>query len=923
MYRSFCFVKHRFMPSRFIYIGVMRRGLFYILFSCAFLCCVLVCPADEGELTPFIARRIIKVFDFNERPLGNLEDIPMYWQKIKAAGFVHYVNGKFDEKIGSPAPSFKLQLNGGNVGYIYTARRIPAFPNSDHKIIAKVRAEDIRYARGYLEAFYMDRYGNVLTDTIARSPLIGPESNLPEGKWRIISFELPYKNPDARFIGLAVFLVQQDHLPSELQDLSMVYKKDIKAAVWFDQITIIRLPQVRLRFPAGRFVYFSGENIPIELLVADPLPSDLKAAFSVYSLTDGKELRYDLDVDVLPAPELILQGKAKRPTFRKIDLKGLAPGSYRLELEVYSDEMMVISRSAQIAVLAVDDTRGNEQLLGSEEKRDFGVSLIGELFHRSLVDELVDVIERLGPRWLAVPIWRSDLPLIKEDVKPSPIVSFLSKLDRRRFMVVGGFVSVPQRFGGLDDMQADATVYDLFTMRSAVWEPELSIVLSRYADRISRWIIGSPLDCWQYPDLRISKVVDRLLPVFKQFQDDFSIIVNWPAMIEPTKGLPSESGYMIRVPVELMPTVFEDYFSIWQRKEDLWVIMEKQDLATTDMLAAMVDFCKRLVFAKMAGLRHIAVDSLWDYKEISGRYRIQPTPYYVAYANIINKLADSEYVGRVMLNEECSGFMFCDDKNATVVVLPENDEDIKVAVKFPSDIRAYDIWGRGLKTFPSGDDMILQYSPVIFISGLPSGIGRFISSVRFADSQITSRFGVHHVKLVFENVFGQSINGTVQLKPDRYWQFEPSGGRFILSPGARYELPMKLRFPTNEPIGKKFIRVRFNMEVQQHIDIEVIVPLFVSVSDLKMRVIWFVRDGRLVVVQEIRNTGRSSADLIAYLVAPDRPRMERQIRKLLPGQVATKEYVIGNWPDYYGKTIRVGFREIRGDRMGNEVLVIK
>ena len=43
---------------------------------------------------PVKLTRVVKTFDFEERKLGNDEDLPMNWVKVEGSGFPHYVNGK-------------------------------------------------------------------------------------------------------------------------------------------------------------------------------------------------------------------------------------------------------------------------------------------------------------------------------------------------------------------------------------------------------------------------------------------------------------------------------------------------------------------------------------------------------------------------------------------------------------------------------------------------------------------------------------------------------------------------------------------------------------------------------------------------------------------------------------------------------------
>jgi hypothetical protein len=134
---------------------------------------------------------------------------------------------------------------------------------------------------------------------------------------------------------------------------------------------------------------------------------------------------------------------------------------------------------------------------------------------------------------------------------------------------------------------------------------------------------------------------------------------------------------------------------------------------------------------------------------------------------------------------------------------------------------------------------------------------------------------------------------------------------------------MKLRYPTNEPLGRKSIGVRFELEAQKPITLNLVLPLYLGSSEVQMKVLWFLRGKELIVWQEITNNTQGIIDLIAFTIAPNQPRLERQVNQLGPGQTATKEYSLGLWKDMFGQTIRVGYREIRGNRIGNEVIKLE
>ena len=53
------------------------------------LAAATLCRAQPAEVS-----RVLRTFDFEERRLGNAEDLPMNWTKVEGPGLPHYVNGR-------------------------------------------------------------------------------------------------------------------------------------------------------------------------------------------------------------------------------------------------------------------------------------------------------------------------------------------------------------------------------------------------------------------------------------------------------------------------------------------------------------------------------------------------------------------------------------------------------------------------------------------------------------------------------------------------------------------------------------------------------------------------------------------------------------------------------------------------------------
>src|SRR5271170_5451311 len=78
--------------------------------------------------------RVLRIMDFEERKLGNEEDLPMHWVKISGPGLPHYVNGVLaTDRARSGQYSFRFDLNGGSLIYRYDPTQLPVLTNAHYR----------------------------------------------------------------------------------------------------------------------------------------------------------------------------------------------------------------------------------------------------------------------------------------------------------------------------------------------------------------------------------------------------------------------------------------------------------------------------------------------------------------------------------------------------------------------------------------------------------------------------------------------------------------------------------------------------------------------------------------------------------------------------------------------------------------------
>src|SRR5215217_166711 len=139
------------------------------------LCLVLVgLGASVVIAQPAEVNRVLKSFDFEERRLGNAEDLPMNWNKVEGAGLPHYVNGRLTtDRARSGKYSFRFDLNGGSLIYRYDAGRIKVQTGSHYRVEGHVQTTALPNARARMTAYMVDIDGAQIPATVRHSELYG------------------------------------------------------------------------------------------------------------------------------------------------------------------------------------------------------------------------------------------------------------------------------------------------------------------------------------------------------------------------------------------------------------------------------------------------------------------------------------------------------------------------------------------------------------------------------------------------------------------------------------------------------------------------------------------------------------------------------------------------------------------------------
>src|SRR4051812_3852491 len=183
---------------------------------------------------PANLNRTLCTFDFEERRLGNDEDLPMNWVKVEGENFPHYVNGQLaSDRAHSGKYSFRLELNGGSLLYRYPAGKIRVAPGAHYRVEGYVQTTPLPNARALLSAYFTDEDGHPLPKTTVRSQPYSAPAGAPE--WKHLSIELSASESKAAFLVIELGLLQPASLGGDSPlGSNTLYTQDIRGTAWFD-----------------------------------------------------------------------------------------------------------------------------------------------------------------------------------------------------------------------------------------------------------------------------------------------------------------------------------------------------------------------------------------------------------------------------------------------------------------------------------------------------------------------------------------------------------------------------------------------------------------------------------------------------------------------------------------------------------------
>lgn len=876
--------------------------------ACLGILAVLVCaPREDGDA---VGPRIVKHFDFDERKHGNFDDGPMFWVRQTGREYPLYLSGALDESRGrQKPPSFKLQLDGGSLSYVYEGKELRVEPGLEYQVSGYAYAENLHYARFYMEAFYRDEQGEVLKASPRRSRLIGPKDN---EVWTRFVVKLPPPPDGARLIGLTATLAQREIWSKDPPIGLHQIREDISATVWIDDIRVARSPHVKLS-TGDAFNLFTEDEAPyLSVQVTDHAAEGLDAVLAVLDAEGGQLLRRQIEVTT--SPDLSAQ---------RVALELPYAGWYRAELRVSAENEVLAQRSTEFVILP-----SLHRSHAAASAARFG--LVSE--STSLAPEACRKYwQALGVGRMKLPIWSPDA--LDEQAPSSPLKENLAKL--LRFLKEDGV----QVVGVVSSLRSGESFHedDPVALLEAIEEPHRSLAQA-FLD-VGEANSGLGLHYWQVgadgmtfagdpSDSTWSKVIDQVRGQLGQLYGLPSLAA--PAFLADLADLdlPVEAISLASPHGEkrgmLADQLQQGASGQWRER---WISILDDGNASVDRLRSLSRLAERIVIAYFHGVDTTFVSQPWKAQRDGYSFRITPNESLLVARTAFRILAGARPVTKLFVERGVESYLFEREDGGVLALWDATPEDGNITFEtyLGPELRFVDLWGRTIppKMRPDGTVELTIGPTPVFLEGVDVNIALLRSSIEVLPQMVNAIFEKHKVEIELTNPYDSSLTGELRITGPAGWKISPTRTPLILSPGKAFLQNLELQPPLNAIAGKVRLDLEFDLispdarRFVHGVDLDFRAPEFAVEVDAS----WDGEDIR--VRAKMSNRGESIVYLRSYLSPPDRSRQYLPAIPVAPGRTVERTFRITNGAEVAGRPIRVGIREFGGPHYLNKQVIVK
>jgi hypothetical protein len=869
------------------------------------------------QAQPAGVSRVLSTFDFEERRLGNVEDLPMHWAKIEGAGLPHYVNGRLStDRARSGKYSFRFDLNGGSLIYRYAAGQIPVQPGAHYRVEGYVQTTPLPNARTRITAQLTDVDGHLIPGSARRSELYASAPG--DVQWHRLAVETTADLPNAAFLIVELELLQPSLYSRTTLGPQKLFDQDIYGSAWFDDVTVAQVPLVTLTTARAGNIFSRSDPLQVQVLVNDRFTDDLSAKLVVRDAEGQTVFQRSGGAVSIASAQVLSPGQKKL----SLNLPDLPPGWYQAALEMSSQNQFVGEQTISFIRLA-DDVR---ELYPDPR---FGVDALALPF--AGWSELPELLPLIGAGRVKLAVWNEQGDIQQAD--PAAFDQLLESFGERQITPTACLVNLPPDVAA----RVNGNSWErLLSVDRALWQPQLAYLISRHANHLDRWQLGADGTDAFVTEKGMREVYEKVYKEFADLIETPDLAMPWPAWYDLEGRLPATVA--LSLSSDVLPAQLPLYINDLRGRNGhhLSISLQTIPVQRYGRNVQIRDLAQRFTYALAAGADRIDLPLPFNVQARGKQLQKEPTELLLILRTLMGVLGQASFKGKMPLEEGVEAFLF--DRNGTGILMLWDAAGHESTVKrLPINLNAravrVDLWGNVSPLLKSeaqesaGQESTgapIEIGPMpFFIVDIDGQIAQFRASVHLDDDKVESSFKEHSRRLLFTNPYPQAISGTVKLRAPAGWIINPPTSTFTLNPGETFQREIRIQFPYNSFAGTKTILADFQVQAEKNSLFTLPINLKLGLSDVGLQTL-ALRDGKDIVVQQmITNYGEKPIDYTAFAIFPGQARQERLVTNLGAGRTAIKKYRFVNIQPAKELRIRSGIKELQGTRILNDEVTIQ
>jgi hypothetical protein len=332
----------------------------------------------------------------------------------------------------------------------------------------------------------------------------------------------------------------------------------------------------------------------------------------------------------------------------------------------------------------------------------------------------------------------------------------------------------------------------------------------------------------------------------------------------------------------------------------------------------LAETIRRVTLAKAMGAERAFVPAPFELSSLGGSPAWQPTDDYMVLRTLFHYLVGKQALGALPLP----------DQDGLVVVFGDGERACAVAWTWreagcdaPTDLYlgptpvAVDLFGRQapLPVQDGRAHVRLGTMPVI-LDEIDAPLVLLQASFRVEPTCVQLHDPEPRPVVRFKNYYDQDLIGTLHLTLPPDWNLAAAPGPFALRPGQTLSETLVLELPPRELAMERSVQVRLELSDPASAVLEFAIPMTVGLRDVNMEVEMHWSDGDLVLEQSLSNLSARPLSFSAFCQPPGRAEMERAFLNVGPGETRVQAYHLPQARDLVGSALRMGVREIQGQR---------